>query len=128
MNAIIHIVSKRKLNETHGERSALTGRASRLRRSEALHARSTALYSASCISRALPNSCSPSMTAGTATSKNTVTTSACGPASVLNACLPVAPAQWAFAATAAPLRTVPTPAFLPELQIKGLQRLRHEVH
>ncbi|AXF76575.1 transposase zinc-binding domain-containing protein [Erwinia tracheiphila] len=62
-----------------------------------------------CISPAPPNSSSPSMTAGTATSKNTATASASGPVSPLSACSPVAPAPWASAANAAPRRTAHTP-------------------
>ncbi|NJD85588.1 4'-phosphopantetheinyl transferase superfamily protein, partial [Candidatus Erwinia dacicola] len=72
-----------------GERSALTGRASRLRRSGALHDRSSALYSAPCISRVPPNSFSPSMTAGTAISKNMATASASGPHLPFNLALTV---------------------------------------
>lgn len=105
-----------------------SGRASRLRRSGSLRDRSSPLYSVPCISRAPPNSFSPSMTAGITTSRSTVTASASGPASVLSACSPAVPAQWVFAATAVPTGLYPLPLLLPELQVKGLQRLRHEVH
>lgn len=95
---------------TEAERSALTGRASRLRRSGSLHGRCSPLYSAPCIYRAPPNVSSPLMTAGTATLKNTATASASGPGSPLSAYSPVVPALWVSAATAVPYRTVPTPA------------------
>ena len=92
------------------ERSALTGRASRLRRSDALHALGLILYSAPCISRDQQSCFSPSTTAGTATSKNTATVSVTGPAFPLSACSPAGPAPWASVDTVAPRPTVPTPA------------------
>ncbi|VFS14886.1 transposase [Enterobacter cancerogenus] len=55
------------------ERSALIGRASRLRRSEGLHGLSPVLYSVACISHALQNCSSPLMTAGICSSKNLAT-------------------------------------------------------
>lgn len=70
------------------ERSALAGRASRLCRSDGVHALSSVLYSAACIFR-VPQSCSsPSMTPGTCSSSGSATTSLPGPASVSSTCSP----------------------------------------
>ncbi len=74
--------------DTPVERSALAGRASRLCRSDGVHALSSVLYSAACIFR-VPQSCSsPSMTPGTCSSSGSATTSLPGPASVSSTCSP----------------------------------------
>ncbi|STU09114.1 putative hydrolase with phophatase-like domain [Klebsiella pneumoniae] len=79
---------------TSEERSALTGRASRLCRSDGVHALSPVLYSAACIFH-VPQSCSSlSMTPGIRSSKNSATASAPGPASVSSACSPAVPQRW----------------------------------
>lgn len=93
------------------ERSALTGRASRLSRSDGVHALSSVLYSAACIFRAPQNCSSPSMTAGIRSSKNSATASLPGPDSALSACSPAGPLRWAFVVFAVRHPVAPTPAF-----------------